>query len=138
VVVCLERGADLHMAQLMPLPLTASVKSRLVFTFLVPALPGSPGKRAVKWLCVCVCVCVCVVPSSQLRRCPTVLLNSHSERRFVLPFLRRFINARALGDRLSPLQSSSRELFGGSADETLKPKDEVTPAGPTSRAQHKQ
>ena len=26
----------------------ASVKSRLVFTFLVPALPGSPGQRAVK------------------------------------------------------------------------------------------
>jgi len=31
VVICLERGADLHMAQLMPLPF-ASVKSRLVFT----------------------------------------------------------------------------------------------------------
>ena len=26
------------------------------FTFLVPAYPGSPGKRAIK--CVCVCVCV--------------------------------------------------------------------------------
>ena len=36
----------------------ASVKSRLVFTFLVPAHPGSPGKRAVKRVCVCVCVCV--------------------------------------------------------------------------------
>jgi len=36
VVVCLEPGADLHMGQLMPLPLTvsASVKSRLVITFL--------------------------------------------------------------------------------------------------------
>ena len=33
----------------------ASVKSRLV-TFLVPAYPGSPGKRAVKWVCVCMCV----------------------------------------------------------------------------------
>jgi len=32
VVVCLERGADLHMAQLMPLPLTvSSVKSILVY-----------------------------------------------------------------------------------------------------------
>jgi len=30
----------------------ASVKSRLVFTFLVPALPGSPGQRAVKRVCV--------------------------------------------------------------------------------------
>ena len=34
----------------------ASVKSRLVFAFLVPAHPGSPGKRAVKWLCVNGCV----------------------------------------------------------------------------------
>ena len=25
------------------------------FTFLVPAYPGSPGKRAVKWVCVCLC-----------------------------------------------------------------------------------
>ena len=25
---------------------------------LVPAYPGSPGQKAVKWLCVCVCVCV--------------------------------------------------------------------------------
>ena len=31
----------------------ASVKSRLVFTFLLPAHPGSPRKRAVKWVCVC-------------------------------------------------------------------------------------
>jgi len=30
LVICLERGADLHMAQLMPLPV-ASVKSRLVY-----------------------------------------------------------------------------------------------------------
>ena len=46
MVICLERGADLHMAQLMPLPLTVSClsKIRIVFTFLVPAHPGSPGK----------------------------------------------------------------------------------------------
>ena len=30
----------------------ASVKSRLVFTFLVPAHPGSPGQRAIKCMCV--------------------------------------------------------------------------------------
>jgi len=53
MVICLERDADLHMAQLMPLPL-ASVKSRLIFTFLVPAHPGSPGQRAVKRVCVSV------------------------------------------------------------------------------------
>jgi len=56
VVICLERGADLHMAQLMPLPLTVSCfsKIKIGFTFLVPAHPGSPGKRAVKRVCVCV------------------------------------------------------------------------------------
>jgi len=52
VVVCLERGADLHTAQLMPLPLTVSCSSKIQigFTFLVPAHPGFPGKEAVKWL----------------------------------------------------------------------------------------
>ena len=50
VVICLERGADLHMAQLMPLPLTVSCFSKIQigFTVLVPARPGSPGQRAVK------------------------------------------------------------------------------------------
>ena len=60
MVVCLELGADLHMAQLMPWPLTVShfSKIQIGFTFLVLAYPGSPGKRAVKRVCVCVCVCV--------------------------------------------------------------------------------
>ena len=49
VVVCLERGADLHMVQLMPLPLT--VKSRLVLPFWYRLTRGSPGKRAVKRVC---------------------------------------------------------------------------------------
>ena len=59
MVICLEQGADLHMAQLMPLPLTVSCFSKIQtgFTFLVLAHPGSPGKTAVKWVCVCVCVC---------------------------------------------------------------------------------
>jgi len=54
VVFCLERGADLRMAQLMPLPLTASCFSKIQigFTFLVPAHLGGPGKRAVKRVCV--------------------------------------------------------------------------------------
>ena len=54
MVICLERGADLHTAQLMPLPLTVSCSSKIqiVFTFLVPAYPGSPGERAVKRVCV--------------------------------------------------------------------------------------
>jgi len=52
VVICLEQGADLHMAQMMPLPLTVSCSSKIQigFTFLVPAYPGCPGKEAVKWL----------------------------------------------------------------------------------------
>ena len=55
MVICLKRGAGLHMAQLMPLPLTASCFSKFQsgFTFLVPAHPGSPGQRAVKRACVC-------------------------------------------------------------------------------------
>ena len=55
LVICLEQGADLHMAQLMPLPLTVSCFSKIQigFTFLVPAHPGSPGKGAIKRVCVC-------------------------------------------------------------------------------------
>jgi len=78
VVICLERGALLHIAQLMPLPLTVSCSNNIQigFTFLVRADLGSPGQRAVKRVCVCVrvrasparaiacraraCVCVCV------------------------------------------------------------------------------
>ena len=58
MVICPQRGADLRMAQLMPLPLTVccSSKIQIGFTFLVPAHLGSPGKRAVKRVCVCVCV----------------------------------------------------------------------------------
>jgi len=59
VVICLERGADLHMAQLMPLPLIVSCfrKIQIGFTYLVLAHPGSPGKRAVKHVYVCMYVC---------------------------------------------------------------------------------
>ena len=55
MVICLERGADLHMAQLMPLPLTVSCfsKFRTGFTFLVLAHLSSPRERAVKRVCVC-------------------------------------------------------------------------------------
>ena len=67
MVICLERCAafrgcqnpinglcDLHMAQLMPLPLTVSCFSKIQigFTSLLPAHPGSQGQRAVKRLCV--------------------------------------------------------------------------------------
>ena len=54
MVICLERGAGLHMAQLMPLPLTVSCFSKIQigFTFLVVLEKGPLNG------CVCVCVCV--------------------------------------------------------------------------------
>jgi len=57
MVISLERGADLHMAQLMPLPLTVSCFSKIQigFTFLVLARLGSPGKGPLNG-------CVCLLP----------------------------------------------------------------------------
>ena len=58
MVICLERGADLHMAQLMPLPLTVSwfSKIQIVCTFLVPAHPGSPGQGPLNGFVVCLSI----------------------------------------------------------------------------------
>ena len=56
MVICLERDADLHMAQLMALPLTVSCFSKIQtrFTFLVPAYSGSPRKGPLnRYVCVC-------------------------------------------------------------------------------------
>jgi len=66
MVICLERGADLHTTQLMPLPLTVSCFSKIQigFTFLVLAHLGSPRKRAVK--CVCVCARALTVTSNHI------------------------------------------------------------------------
>jgi len=56
MVICLERGAHWHMAQLMPLPLAVSCFSKIQigFTFLIPAHLGSPEKGPLNG-CVCVC-----------------------------------------------------------------------------------
>jgi len=61
MVICLEQGADLHMAQLMQLPLTVSCFSKIQigFTFIVPADPGSPGPLN---------ECVCIVPTVETLR----------------------------------------------------------------------
>ena len=50
----------MHMTQLMPLPLTVSSFSKIQagFTFLVPAHPGSPKQRVIKWVWLCVCGCM--------------------------------------------------------------------------------
>ena len=74
VVIRLERGADLRMAELMPLPLTVCCfrKIQIGFTFLVPAHLGSPGKKAIKRVCVRACVRACytqIMNSSQLVCC---------------------------------------------------------------------
>ena len=52
----LKGGADLHMAQLMPLPLTVSFFSKIQIgsTFLVPAHLGSPRKGPLNGCCWCV------------------------------------------------------------------------------------
>jgi len=62
MVIRLERGADLHMAQQIPLPLTVSCFSiiQIAFTFLIPADLGSPGQRVVKRVCVSVNVNILV------------------------------------------------------------------------------
>ena len=52
MVICLERDADLHVAQLMPLTVSCFSKIQIGFTFLVPAHLGSPRQRAVKRVCV--------------------------------------------------------------------------------------
>jgi len=94
VVICLERGADLHMAQLMLLPLTVSCSSKIQigFTFLVPAHLGSPGKTATKRVCVLLttgrvfnssepaefllCTGLPSIPSSRRQRRQTELLHA--------------------------------------------------------------
>ena len=86
MVICLERGADLHTAQLMPLPLTFLLtKIQIGFTFLVPAHLSSPGKRAVKRVCKRVCVCLdddlarhFVRGRLFLLLCPVLLIPSYS------------------------------------------------------------
>ena len=57
VLVWLSVWSEVHMAELMPLPLNVSCFSEIQtgFTFLVPAYLGSFGQRAIKRVCVCLC-----------------------------------------------------------------------------------
>jgi len=90
MVICLERGADLHTTQLVPLPLTVSCFSKIQigFTFLLPSHLGSPGQRAVKRVCVCVhmaCgnykhLCTCGFVVKCIRVCNTQKSRRHSFR----------------------------------------------------------
>jgi len=63
MVICLERGADLHMAQLVPLPLTVSCFSKIQIVFLhfwYQPTRVVPDKGPLSG-CVCVCVLTIVV-----------------------------------------------------------------------------
>ena len=75
MVICLQRGAHLHMAQLMPLPLTVSCFSKIQigFTFLVPAHVGIPGKGPLNG-----CVCVYIVLAG-IRAAPENLPFQHED-----------------------------------------------------------
>ena len=74
MVICLELGVDLHMAQLMPLPLTVSSfrKIQIAFTFLVPADLGSRGKRAAK-RCVVVVISKLTCGNCKTTQCSSVV-----------------------------------------------------------------
>ena len=77
MVICLERGADLHVAQLSPLPLTVSCFSKIQigFTFLVPAHLGSPGKGPLNGrVCVCVLQLLHVTEMDSAAKCVVVVV----------------------------------------------------------------
>ena len=72
MAIYLKRGADSHMAQLMPLPLTISCFSKIQigFTTLVPAHLGNPGQRyRLIWV---------VLDKGLLNECVCVLCPRHS------------------------------------------------------------
>ena len=60
MVICLERGVDLHMAQLMPLPLTVSCFSKIQIGFYRAMLCIRGTSHGPVSVCLSVCVCVCL------------------------------------------------------------------------------
>ena len=75
MVICLERGADLHMAQLMPLPFTVSCSNKIQigFAFWYRLTWVVPDKGPLNGCVLCVsvsvsfneaCDCVCIALSS--------------------------------------------------------------------------
>ena len=101
VVICLERGADLHVAQLMPLPLTVSCFSKIQigFAFLVLAHLDSPGKMSVKRVCVCVCVCVLITTKLYLGLPWRFDLYQRPSSEEVVQFFLQFLHIRKDGRR---------------------------------------
>jgi len=106
VAICLERGADLHMAQLMPLPLTVSCFSKIQigFTFLVLAHLGSPRKGPING-----CVCVCVICA--LAKIFSMLYNKGHQQHFsIIAFS---------SDQVTSTFSSTIKLLHGSLTKLL-------------------
>jgi len=86
MVICLERGADLHMFQLTSLPLTVSCFSKiqigLPFWYQLTRVILEKGPLTCVCVCVRACVCVCVVAD-----CSKQLLQQH--RNYYNTILRR-------------------------------------------------
>jgi len=81
MVICLGRGVHLHMAHLMPLPLTVSCFSKIQISFscLVPDRWGGLRQRAVKLVLVMVMVMVVVVVQMSMpQHVFFVLTHSHT------------------------------------------------------------
>ena len=77
MVICLERDADLHMAQLMPVPLSVSCfsKIQIVFIFSVPADLGSPGKGPLNG---CVYILLLMLLHDRTNTSSAYLVNLHT------------------------------------------------------------
>jgi len=81
--MCLGQGADLHMAQLMPLPLniSCSSKSRLVLPFwcrLTQVVPDKIQEGCKMVGCLCVYVPVCM--HACVHACSVLLSSVHNMR----------------------------------------------------------
>ena len=98
MVICLERGADLHVAQLMPLPLTVSCFSKIqigfaVWYWLTWIVPE-------KWpLNGCVCVCVLITTKLYLGLPWRFDLYQRPSSEEVVQFFLQFLHIRKDGRR---------------------------------------
>jgi len=118
VLAWLSVWSEVHMAQLMPLPLTVSCFSKIQigFTFLVPADPGSTGQRAVKRVCVhvflllaakSVCAVKCWILLALIISAPSILDSTVASTLLLLLLLCRFRHSK---DAVNAKESMSHAL----------------------------
>jgi len=105
MVIYLERCADLHMAQLMPLPLavSCSVKSRLVLPFWYQLTRVVPEKGPLNG---CVCVCANNEAIVDVRLWPSLVLPPGGS-----VSVRNSDTSHCLWNQLPPLSTSSQSLY---------------------------